>query len=347
MPQTRIHILFPFQSGPWGGANQFLRALHSEWKSKGYIAPSLREANVVLLNANTGTVKTQLSVMRQLHHVHPETLVILRLDGPVQLYRQTSGLTDQIFYSLARNYADAIIFQSQWSKKQNLSLGLSEPAYSQTIINAPDGNLFYRGACKLAPKRIKCIATSWSANPAKGFDVYSWLDEHLDFSRYSMTFVGNSPVSFKNIQHISPQPSDKLAEILREHDVFITASRRDPCSNSLIEALHCGLPAIGFRDGGHPELIGDAGELFDAPQEIPQLLERISENYDTYRRAINLPSIEETAGCYLSFIQQVLNEKALGYAPKNPNILQKGETLITMCRYFSGVKLNNLIDRFK
>jgi len=87
--------------------------------------------------------------------------------------------------------------------------------------------------------KVKLIASSWSNNWRKGFDIYRFLDENLDFSKYEMTFVGNSPVKFKNIKQIPPVESRDLAELLRTHHIYITASQNDPCSNSLIEALSC------------------------------------------------------------------------------------------------------------
>ncbi len=137
----------------------------------------------------------------------------------------------------------------------------------------------------------------------KGFKVYKWLDENLDFNKYEMTFCGNSPIQFKNIKHIEPMPSKKLAKQLKQHDIYITASQNDPCSNSLIEALHCGLPAIALNSGGHPEIIQNAGELFNDEQEIPKLLDKISENYENYIRNIQILSIKTIAEQYLNFIK--------------------------------------------
>ena len=50
-------------------------------------------------------------------------------------------------------------------------------------------------------------------------------------------------------------------------------SQDDPCSNSLIEALHCGLPAIVLNSGGHPEIIGNAGVKFKNRKEIIEAIE--------------------------------------------------------------------------
>ena len=66
-----------------------------------------------------------------------------------------------------------------------------------------------------------------------------------------MIFVGNSPIEFKNIEIIPPVKSKKLSKLLSKNDYFFTASRDDPCSNSLLEALSCGLIPIYIDSGGH------------------------------------------------------------------------------------------------
>ena len=99
-----------------------------------------------------------------------------------------------------------------------------------------------------------------------------------------------------------------MAKELKTHDIFITASKSDPCSNSLIEALHCGLPCIVYNDGGHPEIVSKGGEVFDNADEIPLLLEKIISRYSYYQDNIVLPKIEKVAQSYINFIETVYNE---------------------------------------
>jgi glycosyltransferase involved in cell wall biosynthesis len=149
------------------------------------------------------------------------------------------------------------------------------------------------------------IATSWSNNPKKGASVYAWLDEHLDWERFEFTFVGRSPVQFKNIQMVSPVPSEKLAEILRQNDLYLTASQHDPCSNSLLEALSCGVPALYLKSGGHPEIVKKAGLGFDSAEEIPALLNRLIDDYETYQSQIDIPSIQVVTTHYLKTLELI------------------------------------------
>jgi glycosyltransferase involved in cell wall biosynthesis len=149
---------------------------------------------------------------------------------------------------------------------------------------------------------VRVIASSWSVNPRKGSETFAWLDRHLDRDRYELTYLGQPPVDFAWIRAIGPLPSDEVARALGEHDVYVAASRDDPCSNALLEALACGLPAAYLDSGGHPELVGEAGIPFRADDELPDVLERLVADLDRFRAAIAVPSISSVADRYLEVL---------------------------------------------
>ena len=100
-------------------------------------------------------------------------------------------------------------------------------------------------------------------SPRKGSGIPAWLDRNLDFDTFELTFAGRTQQRFERIRIVEPLPSEALAELLRAQDVYLAPSRDDPCSNALLEALACGLPAAYLRSGGHPELVGEGGIGFD------------------------------------------------------------------------------------
>jgi glycosyltransferase involved in cell wall biosynthesis len=304
--ESKIHILFEFKTGPWGGGNQFLKALWKQLNERGIAAETPGAADIVLANSHH-----KLSELAALRRRHPEKTIVHRVDGPIHLIRNRDREVDQVLYRVNRGLAEGTIFQSDWSRRANLDAGMTPRGPSTVIFNAPDPSLFHPAPEEEAspPERLRLIATSWSPNPRKGFDLYSWLDDNLDFDRFEMTFVGNSPVEFRHIRKLEPLASEELADELRRHHVFVTGSRVDPCSNSLLEALHCGLPALARRDGGHPELIGEAGETFVELPEAIEKLQLVAESYDDYRRRIRVPSIGEVAELYVSFMEAVHRER--------------------------------------
>ncbi|CDC98113.1 glycosyl transferase group 1 protein [Alistipes sp. CAG:268] len=69
------------------------------------------------------------------------------------------------------------------------------------------------------------------------------------------------------------QPADRVADELRRADLFVLASRTEGLPRALIEAMAAGLPCIGTRVGGIPELLDD--EALVAPGDAEALAARI------------------------------------------------------------------------
>lgn len=300
----KIHVFYEPLDGPWGGGNQFLKAIRQNFIDNGNHA-SLEGADAVLVNSHH--FESSKNLERLLSHLqeNPKIAVIHRVDGPVTLIRGIDEGTDQLIFDFNQRFADATIFQSNWCLKNCQKLGLRVDKPYKVISNAPDPRWFYPKQKAGRGEKIKLVATSWSSSLSKGFSIYQWMDENLNWSQYEMTFVGNTPVSFKNISHVPPLPSHELGNILRDHDIYITASRNDPCSNSLIEAMHCGLPVLALKDGGHPEIIGSAGCCFEHAEDIPALLKILATNYDDFLTKISVQDINQIAQSYTQFVEEI------------------------------------------
>ena len=139
-------------------------------------------------------------------------------------------------------------------------------------------------------------------NPRKGAATFEWLDQNLDHDRFELTFVGRASVALGRTTVIPAVPSEELAELLRSQDIYLAASLDDPCSNALLEALACGLPAAFAASGGHPELVGEAGLPFLSPEELPAVLARLVAEIDLRRAAIRVRSLAEVADRYLELL---------------------------------------------
>lgn len=294
-------ILHTFHKPPWGGGNQFLLALKKKVERKGWTVKNTLKSNSKICIFNSFTFDMTLVENKE---KYKNTRMVHRVDGPTILVRGKDKELDDKVFEINNRVADITVFQSYWSYKETLKLGYT-PKNPVIIPNAVDPDIFNRkNRIKFSHKRkIRLISTSWSSNLNKGFETYKWIENHIDWNRFEYTFVGNSPLKFKHINHIPPQPSEKLADILRQHDIYIIASRNDPCSNALIEAQACGLPALYLNEGGHPEIVGYGGLGFNSNEEILPKLEYLVENYETFQNLIAIPPIEDIAEKYLSLIK--------------------------------------------
>jgi glycosyltransferase involved in cell wall biosynthesis len=294
-----------FAPPPWGGGNQFMAALMAEATRQGYSC--VRNGDGVEPSQIHGHIvnSVQFDIERFTSCFAPgESRVLHRIDGPISILRGTSESLelDRACFDFNARYADATIIQSWHTVDYLAQLGL-RPVNPALILNACDPTIFNSPPTRREPgERLRIIATSWSPSPGKGAAVYQWIDEHLDHSRYEFTFVGNCPVRLRHCRVIEPMASEPLAQLLRQHDVYITASRNDPCSNALIEAMSCGLPAIYLQSGGHPELVGFGGLGFSRPEQIPAILDRIRANYATYRALLAPESMADVCRKYMAIL---------------------------------------------
>lgn len=232
--------------------------------------------------------------------------MIHRIDGPVTLYRGEGREEDEKIFDLNRQLASATVFQSAYSFKESYALGFR--AVSPVVIhNSVNGNIFNPNEKEsfAGQGRIKLVSSAWSDNPRKGGPFLKWLDEHLDWDRFEYTFIGRVQQSFENIHHIEPVPSEELADLLRQHDIYVSVSLHEPCSNALLEALACGLPALYRNDGGNPELVSFGGLPFTGKEDILEKLDRLAENISSLERLICLRSIEDIASRYIALAERI------------------------------------------
>lgn len=293
-----VAIFHQFAPPPSGGGHQFLRALWGEFERLG-----LRAENNTISPTTRGCLFNSFNFdpARLRRFQHSSCRLVHRVDGPVDLYRGRDQGVDRRIQRLNQEFADGTVFQSAYSLRAHQELGLDFRA-PVVIHNTPDSALFHsRGRTPFDPgRKLRIIASSWSDNPNKGAPVYQWLEDHLDWDRFDFTFVGRSPVRFQRIRHLPPVPSAQVAELLRDHDIFMTASLHEPCSNALLEALACGLPALYVQSGSHGELVGEAGLGFATREEIPGLLDQLVSGYARYQAAIRVPPLAEVAAAYLA-----------------------------------------------
>jgi len=312
-----VHIIGELKDGPWGGGNQFLKGLRAYLRSKGQYSEQPDQADVLLVNGHQW-LRTIFQVYR-LKKQRPTLRVIHRVDGPMEVVRgnRENYFLDRAIISFNDYFADATVFQSKWSETQCYLVGMSTSKLSSVILNASDPAIFHKlmARHRLVGK-VRIVSTSWSSNARKGFDVIRFLDTHLDFSKYEFTFIGNSPIPFKNLRHIEPVSSQALAEELRRNDVFLQTSHIEACSNALIEAMTCGLIPVARNNSSHPEILGCCGVLYEGIDDvigaIDSAVEKGVKHLDDRLKTLAMPHVGDA---YLALASQSLASSSFTTSP--------------------------------
>lgn len=297
-----LALFHEFEPAPAGGAHQSLRALVGELRRRGVriafnaIPPGTQAC---LFNSfNFDPARLERFAVQQ-----PDCRMVHRVGAVTTLYRGFDDGTDARVADLNRRFADATLAISHATVEMYRSIGI-ELVDPHVVYNPVDTAIFTAHGREPfdRSRKTRIIAVSWSDNPHKGGPVYRWLDSVLDEDRFELTFVGNCAEPLGRATVIPPVPSGELADLLRRHDVFLTATENDAYSNALVEALSCGLPAVYLDSGGSSEAVKDAGFPFERREEIPALLDRLVAEYEQRQALISLPTLDEVVDGYLDVL---------------------------------------------
>jgi glycosyltransferase involved in cell wall biosynthesis len=108
----------------------------------------------------------------------------------------------------------------------------------------------------------------------------------------------------------------KMIAYYNAADVFVTPSLEENLPNTLMEAMACGTPCVGFRVGGIPEMIdhesnGYLAKTFDA-QDMAHGIQWVFEHPEAGQaartKALNSYAERIVAEKHLDFYQKALEE---------------------------------------
>ncbi len=202
-------------------------------------------------------------------------VAIQRLDGIYYPSKHGAGYLElnsriQDIYS---TYTTYVIFQSEYSKKQCfLMLGKKGISDYEIILNGADKEIFFpRRKKEHDSSKLRIVTTGHFRNKDMIEPVVMALDLLKTSYNFELTIIGpitNSTISHyfsrDYIKHIDIVDINEVAEFLRTCDIFIYSHLNPPCPNSVVEAISCGLPVVGFDSGAMSELLFFAKDLLAA-----------------------------------------------------------------------------------
>ena len=298
---TRICIVPKSQSG---GGGSFRLKFEAGLKTRGIEVTHnpAEESDAILVIGGTRKLLPLWRAKRR------GVRIVQRLDGVNWVQRvRWSGVR----YTLRAEYgnwllaftrnrvADEVIYQSKFIR------GWWEDWYGKAripghvVLNGVDLENFSpdreNPIPRIPPYRLLVVEGSLAGGLDTGLKAALHLTEILS-ERYSvkLTVAGKVDVNTKNklkkasktVKLLEIVSREQIPELMRSSHLLFSAEINPPCPNSVIEALACGLPVVGFDTGSLRELIGEGAGLLtpyggnpwnlDTP-DIPSLAKAASE----------------------------------------------------------------------
>jgi glycosyltransferase involved in cell wall biosynthesis len=129
-------------------------------------------------------------------------------------------------------------------------------------------------------KIVAFVADSWSY-PRKGFrlllDALDSLKARRDLFLLVVGQPKRLPISLPSLQVGHVQAVTFLRQFYSAADVFVIPSLEDNQPNTVLEAMACGTPVVGFNVGGIPEMIDEGKTGLLVPRGDVQKLARAIE----------------------------------------------------------------------
>ena len=317
----KISIGFKQISGPFGGGNQFLQNLEKFLKENGHtVINHLRDLDIDIILITNPLIDSETStynnfdVDNYIRFKNPSALVFQRINECDE--RKGTNFINTKINKFNRN-VDINIFVSSWLKNLFLDYEIGRKK-NHVILGGPD-ELIFNNKDKIKwnkEEKIKLVTHHWSNNWLKGFDEYCYIDSLLsdpeNQKKFQFTYIGNIPknVKFKNTRIIEPISDNELAQELKKHHIYVTASKNEPSGNHHMEAALCGLPILYINSGALPEYCNEFGQEFNKENFIEKL-ENISKNYDVlFKKLSNYPfTFSNAAKNYLTIFEENLLSK--------------------------------------
>lgn len=303
--------------GSWGGSSVFIRQFVSSLRRCGFRAVFDLKKPVDLIFLIDPRHELRLKAfdideIKAYKEIHPDVKMIHRINE-CDMRKNTASMDELLYH--ANTIADETIFISEWLREYFTDRWFEPNRSHRVIYNGADPAVFHPIGGNVFQKNdvMRLVTHHWSDNPMKGFPVYKMMDDMIAdglIKETELWIIGRWPkgINWRAARTFPPTSGHKLAALLRQCHVYLTASLWEPCGMHHVEGAQCGLPLLYHENGGG---IVEAGRKYGIGFREDRLIDAIHEMRFRYpemrQKVLNaMPDGNRMASDYVRIVQRLL-----------------------------------------
>jgi glycosyltransferase involved in cell wall biosynthesis len=271
----KVHFTYRHVEKPWGGANNFIRAIKTELAQDDrfeFTDSVDAPCDIVFMNQlgkgpGGNGQRYKLAQVRR-WKAEGRGIIVRAVNLNRHAFRMGLGnmtfgwLQDHQTIALL-NLADVVIFQSAYQREFFLSAGYKE-AKNCVIHNGASRFFWVDNPCSQSlDGQIRLVSSTASARETKRHDLIAKISlcEGVE-----VTHLGAWPegIPLGKVRLLGMQSREGMLKTLAQAHFFLHPALNDPCPNAVFEALCAGLPVIyNPGPGSSTEIVGYCGLPLD------------------------------------------------------------------------------------
>lgn len=311
----RIHFGYRHVDKPWGGANNFIRALHASLEQSGrfeFTASIEDDCEILFMNqlGKGPDAPGKPWRLRDIEHLIRKSnnsggtsarkLVVRAVNLNAHAFRMGvrnflfSWRTDRATVALL-NRADLAIFQSAYQRDFFIAAGY-KGTRNIVIHNGADIRFWIeQPVCPPDSSVLRLVSSTASARQSKCHHILAALSA---LPGVEVRHLGAWPANLnpQKVRRLGMLPPEDMVRVFQDAHYMVHPAIKDPCPNAVFEAVCAGLPVIyNPGPGSSCEIIGECGFAFDennltktlehARRWLPQLRQVVLQRRASYRIA--------------------------------------------------------------
>lgn len=215
---------------------------------------------------------------------------------------------------LLREYVSGVICVSSKNQEESIACGLTIKVKCQVIPNAIDETMFHplvKSECRKKlgyPQNDFIVAFVGRFYNRKGVNRVCDAIKRINDPHIKSIFIGtNNPgetmqPDCDGILHKGKLPHNEIPLYLNAADVFVLPSLAEGCSNSIVEAMACGLPIISSDLPFNYDILNKDNSILVDPNDIDAIAYAIKKLRDdkTLRVKLSIGALETASRLTIS-----------------------------------------------